>query len=111
MKHVLVVDVGTSSVRSSVVDQDGRVAGLHQVATLPSSPEPGQVEFDAHALADEVRISGPAPAPLERLQGQWRFQILLRSASATRLRRVVAECVPASERADVLIDVDPQDLF
>jgi primosomal protein N' (replication factor Y) len=65
----------------------------------------------AHALAAEVRISGPAPAPLERLQGQWRFQILLRSVSATRLRRLVAECVPATERGDVLIDVDPQDLF
>jgi hypothetical protein len=35
----------------------------------------------------------------------------LRSISATRLRRLVAECVPAVERADVLIDVDPQDLF
>ncbi len=55
MKHVLVVDVGTSSVRSSVVDEDGHVAGLHQVATLPSSPEPGQVEFDAHAIADAAR--------------------------------------------------------
>ena len=31
----------------------------------------------------EVRISGPAPAPLERLRGQWRFQLLLRSASAS----------------------------
>ena len=48
----------------------------------------------AHALAGELRISGPAPAPLERLQGQWRFQLLLRSASAARLRRLVGECVP-----------------
>jgi primosomal protein N' (replication factor Y) len=65
----------------------------------------------AHALVGELRISGPAPAPLERLQGQWRFQLLLRSASAARLRRLVGECVPAADRADVLIDVDPQDLF
>jgi glycerol kinase len=55
VKHVLVVDVGTSSVRSSVVDENGTVAGLHQVATLPTSPEPGQVEFDAHAIADAAR--------------------------------------------------------
>ncbi len=55
MKHVLVVDVGTSSVRSSVVHEDGRVAGLHQVATLPTSREPGQVEFDAHAIAVAAR--------------------------------------------------------
>ena len=63
------------------------------------------------ALSEEVRISGPAPAPLERLQGQWRFQILLRHASASRLRRLIAESLPAGERGDVLIDVDPQDLF
>src|SRR5688500_15781247 len=55
VKHVLVVDVGTSSVRSSVVDEDGRVAGLHQVAALPTSPEPGQVEFDAQQLADAAQ--------------------------------------------------------
>ncbi|HVV35209.1 MAG TPA: FGGY-family carbohydrate kinase [Acidimicrobiales bacterium] len=55
MKRVLVVDVGTSSVRSSVVDENGKVAGLHQVPTLPASPEPGQVEFDPHAVADAAR--------------------------------------------------------
>jgi glycerol kinase len=52
---VLVIDVGTSSVRSAVVDEDGKVAALHQVAVLPSSPEPGHVEFDARALADAAR--------------------------------------------------------
>jgi primosomal protein N' (replication factor Y) len=67
--------------------------------------------LDGHALRHEVRISGPAPAPLERLQGQWRFQMLLRHASASRLRRLIAESLPANERGDLLIDVDPQDLF
>ncbi len=51
MSRVLVVDVGTSSVRSSVVSDDGAVTALHQQATLPSSPEPGQVEFDPVAIA------------------------------------------------------------
>ncbi|HUR78504.1 MAG TPA: FGGY-family carbohydrate kinase [Acidimicrobiales bacterium] len=55
MTHVLVVDVGTSSVRCSVVDEDGRVAGLHQMSTLPTSPEPGHVEFDPQQLADAAR--------------------------------------------------------
>lgn len=51
MKTILVVDVGTSSVRSSVVNSDGRVLELRQIPTLPSSPEPGQVEFDGAAIA------------------------------------------------------------
>lgn len=51
MTQVLVIDVGTSSVRSSVVADDGSVRALQQVATLPSSPEPGQVEFDPTAIA------------------------------------------------------------
>ena len=35
----------------------------------------------ARASSQTLRISGPAPAPLERLQGKWRFQILLRAGS------------------------------
>jgi primosomal protein N' (replication factor Y) len=67
--------------------------------------------LEAQPLAAGVRISGPAPAPLERLQGYWRFQLVLRHSSASRLRGLVAASLPPSERGDVLIDVDPQDLF
>jgi primosomal protein N' (replication factor Y) (superfamily II helicase) len=65
----------------------------------------------AHPIARETRVSGPAPAPLERLQGYWRFQILLRHASAGRLRRLIGESLADAERADLVIDIDPQDLF
>lgn len=46
-RQVLVVDVGTSSVRASVIDGDARVVTEHRSALLPSSPAPGLVEFDA----------------------------------------------------------------
>lgn len=49
---VLVVDVGTSSVRAGVVRADGTIEHVHHRATLPDSPAPGLVEFDARALAD-----------------------------------------------------------
>jgi glycerol kinase len=49
---VLVIDIGTSSVRAGVVGPDGSVAHVHAAATLPDSPAPGLVEFDALALAD-----------------------------------------------------------
>ncbi len=63
-----------------------------------------------HALAAGVRFSGPAPAPLERLKGQWRFQFLMRSASSADIRRLARAVVPAPT-ADVTVDVDPQDLM
>lgn len=52
---VLVVDVGTSSVRAGTVDEAGHVADVQQRPVLPQSPAPGLVEFDAAVLADAVR--------------------------------------------------------
>ncbi len=51
---ILVVDVGTSSVRSVVVDADARIVAEHRRPLLPSSPAPGLVEFDAAAMANVV---------------------------------------------------------
>ncbi|MBW3668273.1 MAG: glycerol kinase [Actinobacteria bacterium] len=51
---VLVVDVGTSSVRAGVVRPDGAVEHVHQRAVLPESPMPGFVQFDAAVMADAV---------------------------------------------------------
>ncbi len=56
---------------------------------------------------------GPAPAPLERLQGRWRFQILVRAADRrtvlAALERAVPERAPAG--VQVAVDVDPQNLM
>ncbi len=56
-----------------------------------------------------TRIQGPAPAPMARIKGVWRFQILLRSPMRTALRRAVeAVLVPRKWRGvEVAIDVDP----
>jgi glycerol kinase len=47
---VLVIDIGTSSVRSAIVDADGIVSHVVQEAVLPSSPDAGLVELDATVL-------------------------------------------------------------
>ncbi len=56
-----------------------------------------------------TRIQGPAPAPLSRIKGVWRYQILLRSSQRTTLRRAVETVVvPRKWRGtEVVIDVDP----
>jgi primosomal protein N' (replication factor Y) len=58
-----------------------------------------------------MRIAGPAPAPLERLRGAWRWQILVRGPSIARVRAVVSEAVKAVDRRHVVVDVDPLDLL
>jgi primosomal protein N' (replication factor Y) (superfamily II helicase) len=56
-----------------------------------------------------TRIQGPAPAPLARLKGVWRYQILLRSTHRTALRHAVSAVVLPRrwKGVDVAIDVDP----
>ncbi|MCA1657038.1 MAG: glycerol kinase [Actinobacteria bacterium] len=51
---VLVVDVGTSSVRAGIVRPDATVTCVHRRELLPSTPSPGFVELDAAALARGV---------------------------------------------------------
>ncbi len=56
-----------------------------------------------------TRVQGPAPAPIARIKGVWRYQILLRSSHRAGLRRAV-ESVMLSRKlkgVDVAIDVDP----
>ncbi len=65
----------------------------------------------AHPLAADIRVAGPAAAPLEKLRGKWRFQLLLRGVSGARLRRLVREVLAETPNADVSVDVDPYDLM
>jgi primosomal protein N' (replication factor Y) (superfamily II helicase) len=64
-----------------------------------------------HPLGRRVRLSGPAPAPFERLRGEWRFQLLARAASFRDLRRLLVEALPKSPPYDLTVDVDPQQLM
>jgi primosomal protein N' (replication factor Y) len=56
-----------------------------------------------------TRLQGPAPAPLARIKGVWRYQILIRSPHRTGIRRAVeATVLPRSWKGvEVAIDVDP----
>jgi len=56
-----------------------------------------------------TRIQGPAPAPMARIKGVYRYQILLRSPHRTALRKAV-EAVMIGKKwkgVEVAIDVDP----
>jgi len=60
-----------------------------------------------------ARIQGPAPAPLARIKGVYRYQILLRSPQRAPLRKAVEAAVAGRswKNVDVAIDVDPVNIL
>ncbi|HVR42512.1 MAG TPA: primosomal protein N' [Thermoanaerobaculia bacterium] len=73
----------------------------------------GELLEKAVAGIRDVRIQGPAPAPLARIKGVWRYQILVRSAHRPALRRAVERAVLAESfrGADLVVDVDPVNIL
>lgn len=57
----------------------------------------------------QFRMQGPAPAPLARLKGVYRYQVLARSAQRAELRKAVHEAVGAlkTTSVEIVVDVDP----
>jgi primosomal protein N' (replication factor Y) (superfamily II helicase) len=66
------------------------------------------------ALPEEFILGDATPAPLEKLQGQFRFHILIRGEAIMRLSRLVREThdkLPFPEDVTVTVDVDPYQLL
>ncbi|MEN1678882.1 MAG: primosomal protein N' [Planctomycetota bacterium] len=63
---------------------------------------------------DAVRVLGPAPAPLAKLRGAYRFHFLAQSTDGPALRAAAAEALAANKPPDgvlVAVDVDPVDMM
>jgi primosomal protein N' (replication factor Y) (superfamily II helicase) len=85
--------------------------------------DPARAAAWSAVLADAVAregegkliLSGPGPAPIERLKGRYRMQILVRSAGRRRLVEAVGRALLATEaqvpRRAVRVDVDPVSLL
>jgi primosomal protein N' (replication factor Y) len=67
----------------------------------------------ALAAGGSVRIRGPAPAPLERLRGRYRWHVLLSSASARDLHALLRPLLAAwrergaARKIRLVVDMDP----
>src|SRR5213596_1979544 len=94
----------------------------HAVLITVRSAHEGRAKLSAETLVRRLKASvrsefilGDAtPAPLEKLQGQFRFHILVRGESIMRLSRLVRETLdklPFPEDVTVTIDVDPYQLL
>jgi len=65
-------------------------------------------------VTPDVLMGGPTPAPLARIQNQYRFQIILRSEQIMRLTEAVGRVASSTKLPDdvnMTIDVDPISLL
>jgi primosomal protein N' (replication factor Y) len=94
----------------------------HAVLITVRSPHEARAKLSAETLVRRLRenlgaefILGDAtPAPLEKLQGQFRFHILMRGEAIVRLSRLVRETLdklPLPEDVLASVDVDPYQLL
>src|SRR5213083_1170474 len=94
----------------------------HAILITVRSPHEGRAKLSAEtlkrrlkeALPEEFILGDAAPAPLEKLQGQFRFHILIRGEAIMRLSRLVHETLdklPFPEDVTVTVDVDPYQLL
>src|SRR3989440_3263917 len=94
----------------------------HAVLITVHSAHQDRGKFSAETLRRKLRESLPqefmvaeaAPAPLEKLSGQYRFHILLRGSAIMRLSRLIRETLdklPMPEDVAVAVDVDPYQLL
>ena len=89
-----------------------RLDGLHERRTWDFAQELGRVaERCVRAQRLPVRVLGPAPAPIPRLRGRSRFQLMLKGPTRSLLEPVVnavgAMSEPAPAGVRVAFDVDP----
>jgi len=75
-----------------------------------------RLESARDLLNAEVRILGPAPPPIVRLRGKYRFHLLLQSTEAAvvgeTIRRALADFkVDPKEEIEFLVDIDPMNLL
>src|SRR6478736_2961460 len=94
----------------------------HAVLITVRSAHEGRAKLSAEtlkrrlkeALPEEFILGDATPAPLEKLQGQFRFHILIRGGAIVRLSRLVRETLdklPFPEDVAVTVDVDPYQLL
>ena len=94
----------------------------HAILITVRSAHEARAKFSTETLARRLKetlgpefiLGDPAPAPLEKLQGQFRFHILLRGEAIMRLSRLVRETLdrlPFPKDVTVTVDVDPYQLL
>ena len=94
----------------------------HAVLITVRSAHEARAQFSAETLGRRLQEnlpaeflqSAPTAAPLEKLQGQYRFHLLIRGEAVVRLSRLLRQTLdklPFPEDVSVAVDVDPYQLM
>ena len=93
-------------------------SGLREapVAALAGSAAEWLQRLVRRRRIEGIDLLGPAPCPIERIKGRWRWHLLVKARHAgdlTRLVRYFAERFPVPRQADlrVIVDRDPASLL
>jgi primosomal protein N' (replication factor Y) len=96
------------------------LAGSFRIALAqlqePPSPQPLSPEGRGAGVrgGGELRLLGPAEAPIFRLKNYYRFHFQLQSPSSAALHQVLRSVIPTvrpPHGVDLTVDIDPQDMI
>jgi hypothetical protein len=95
-----------------------------QAARQPESGVRGQESGDESQISNlkypisssqpSTRLLGPAPCPMAKLRGKYRYHALIFTTNADDVRKIVGEITAtfdAPENIQWVVDVDPMDLM
>jgi primosomal protein N' (replication factor Y) (superfamily II helicase) len=90
-----------------------RVSGPHEERTTSGARRIGELARKVCAQRSDVQCLGPSPAPLGRLKGRYRWQMLLKGEPRSGLHRVASHILRIGRpllpsRVRLTVDVDPQ---
>lgn len=100
-------------------DEKQVIAAAHavqdQLQTWLAAPSPSAQVSDVKETA--VEILGPAPAPLSKIEGKFRWHFLLRSNSVERISQLLKQLIDEqpvaikSNTIELVIDIDPTNIL
>ena len=75
-----------------------------------------RLEAARRTLGLELRILGPAPPPISRLRGKYRFHILLQAIDPSHLGETIRRAtdnftIPEKDEVQYVVDIDPMDML
>jgi len=100
--HVALANLVLSGVSEDAVADAAVALGRWLHALAAARPESGAV------------VLGPAPCPIERIRGRWRWHLLVKAPDAPRLTQLVtyvADRAPARSGTRLVVDRDPASLL
>lgn len=62
----------------------------------------------------DMKMSGPMPAPIERIKGKYRYMILIRGQKLKQIREFIRKIIfqyPQPKDVEVYLDVDAQSML